>query len=163
MTARSEFLVTLRNVMCYHFECLLHCFKINSFIFNYFNRLFIVSTSIRLRDRACKVKLTVKKTADGCSYKENAAKHTHIIDARDKAAKERVKEALKKAKSTDKTTRELYAEALSGAPEEVVSRMPKAETIGKAIRTVRNGDYPKAPQTIAELVLPQILTNSGKF
>lgn len=107
--------------------------------------------------------MTVKKTAEGCSYKENDAKHTHIIDARDKMAKDLLKEALEKAKSTDKSTRELYAETLSGAPEEVVSRMPKADTFGKSVRTVRNGECPKAPQTMAELVLPKILTNSGKF
>lgn len=104
----------------------------------------------------------MKNTVGGCSYSENAAKHTHIIDSRDKAAKERVKETLEKAKTTDKTTRELYAEALAGAPEEVVVRMPKADTIGKGIRNVRNGDYPKAPKTLAELVLPPITTNSGK-
>lgn len=74
-----------------------------------------------------------------------------------------MKEALDKAKTTDKTARELYAEALAGASDEVVSRMPKSETIGKSIRTVRNGDYPTAPKTMAEFVLPQILTNSGKF
>lgn len=104
----------------------------------------------------------MKKTADGCSYNENRAVHTHTIDARDKMAKDRCNEALQKATATDKTTRELYAEAVGGGlPQEVVSRMPKADTFAKSVRTVRNGACPKAPQSMSELVLPEILTNSG--
>lgn len=121
------------------------------------------SNEKRLGTLACKAKLTAKKNADGSyTYKPNSVQHTHMIDARDKEVKNRLTKAMKSAKETNKTTRDLYAEALCGAPEEIVAQMPKANTFGKMVRNERKGDHPKAPKSLAELVLPEISTTTGE-
>lgn len=56
--------------------------------------------------------------------KANAAKHTHLIDARYIAVKKIMATAKVVAKESNKTTREIYSDSLAGVPAEVVSRMP---------------------------------------
>lgn len=81
---------------------------------------------------------------------------------REKEVKNRVENAKKVAKSSNKPTREIYAEALGGTSDDVVAQFPKATTFAKAIRNERKGDGPKAPKTLAELELPQITTLTGE-
>lgn len=70
----------------------------------------------------------------------------------------------KKAKTSDKTSRALYAEALSGTPDEVAGQMPKANAFGKSMRNQRKGNHPPAPKTLAELppfAVGDVLTTTG--
>lgn len=117
-----------------------------------------------MKERSCKAKLNVKKTNDGSTtYKENGVPHQHVIDVRDKLVKERLTKAKEAAKTTTKPTRELYSDALAGAPEEIIPHMPKPGAFNKMVQTVRKGDHPIAPKTLNDLVLPEILTKSGEF
>lgn len=107
--------------------------------------------------------MTAKKNGDDSyTYKTSKVEHSHMLDARDKAVKDRMQTARGMATTTAKSTRELYANALAGASEEVAGRMPKQNAFGKAVRLVRKGDHPKAPQNLSELVIPEILTTTGK-
>lgn len=111
----------------------------------------------------CKAKLTGKKNADGTyTYKQNAAKHTHIVDARDVEVKSRLEEAKKDAKGTKLPNRDLYAKSLAGASDEIVASVPKAESFAKTMRNQRKGDHPKAPKSLNELVLKDIVTTTGQ-
>lgn len=69
--------------------------------------------------------------------------------------------AKKAAKETNQTTRELYADAVAGASEDVIAQMPKAQSFGKSMRDQRKGSYPKAPKSIIELEMPHIKTLDG--
>lgn len=116
----------------------------------------------RRKEHACKAKLTKKLNEDGSfTFKPSKVEHTHINDVRDKMAKERVDEATKTAMETNTTTRELLAQSLSGAPTELLSQMPNANTFGKAIRNARQGIHLKAPKCLEDLVLENILTTTG--
>lgn len=75
-----------------------------------------------------------------------------------------MKESKKKAKTSDKTSRALYAEALSGTPNDVAGQMPKANTFGKIMRNQRKGNHPPAPKSLSELPpfgIGDILTTTG--
>lgn len=85
-----------------------------------------------------------------------------MIDVRDKVVQNRMGKAKEMARTTNKPPREIYAEALSGAPDEVVVRFPKASAFGRGIRNERKGDGPKAPKTLAELVLAPTTTTTGE-
>lgn len=106
--------------------------------------------------------MTCKKNEDGSeTFKVNAAEHQHINDVRDKLVKERVVEAKKAAKSTNKNPRLLFAESLSGAPTEILGQMPNANAFGKAMRNERKGNLPKAPKNLDEIVLTDVRTTTG--
>lgn len=112
------------------------------------------------KSQACKVTLTGKRNADGAySYKTNKAVHTHIVDVRDIEVKKRVEKAKTEASTSNKPSRKLYSEALEGANDELLARMPKQETFAKLMRAQRKGNNPTAPKNLTELVLPEI-TNS---
>lgn len=92
----------------------------------------------------------------------NGVEHTHTIDVRDRQVKERIKIAQRAAKETNKTTRELYADAVAGASEDVIAQMPKAQSFAKNMRDQRKGSYAKAPKSVTELQMPQIKTAEGE-
>lgn len=122
--------------------------------------------NFRRGESLCGVKLTGKRIKDGLyTYKQNAATHTHILDARDIEVKEVMRKAKEKAKNTDTSSRALYAESLSGTPDEVVGQMPKANAFGKSMRNKRKGNHPPAPKTLDELApldSANILTTTGE-
>lgn len=123
----------------------------------------MLSAFIRLKERNCKAKLTEKKTENGSTYKTNDVSHQHVIDVRDKLVKERLDKAKESAKMTTKPTRELYADALAGAEEEIIPHMPKSGAFNKMMQNIRKDDRPVSPKTLDELVLPEVFTKSGKF
>lgn len=114
---------------------------------------------------SCGVKLTAKKDENGgYTYKQNGASHTHILDPRDKEVNSIMNEAKKKAKTADKSSRALYAEALSGTPDEIAGQIPKANAFGKSMRNQRHANHPPAPKTLAELApfgIGDVLTTTG--
>lgn len=117
----------------------------------------------RLKDDACKAKLIGKKNkSGGFDYTEKHT-HTHLIDVRDKAVKVRVAKAMESAKSSAKSSREIYAESLNGAQAEVVANMSKANAITRAVRLQRKGDHPKNPKDLNELVLEDVRTTVGEY
>lgn len=121
------------------------------------------SFSIRRCAKACKSKLIGKKNQDGTyTYTVKGAAHSHIVDARDAIVKDRMKEAKKKAKVSNKPNREIFAESLNGLAEEVVAKMPKSNSFAKTMRNQREGtnNYPKSPKSLEELVLPPIRTTT---
>lgn len=112
---------------------------------------------------ACKTKLIGKKTENGTiEYKTKGAEHTHILDPRDVEIKNRMKAAKQSAEATKKTTREVYADALTGVPKEVIGQMPSTSTFSKTVRRQRKHNYPTAPTSLKELVLPEIITSDGE-
>lgn len=114
---------------------------------------------IRLKTKACKVKLTVKKKEDGSfDYKLNGAVHTHIVDPRDVEVKNRIKAAKNSAETSNKTTRELYSDGLAGMAEQAIGQMPTARAFSKTVRRQRKTNHPTAPKTLNDLVLPEIVT-----
>lgn len=99
------------------------------------------------------MKLTAKRNEDGTTYTytQNGASHTHTLDARDKEVKEIMQKSRQKAKDTDKSSRALYAESLSGTADEIAGQMPKVNAFAKGMRDQRKGNHPPAPKTLVEL------------
>lgn len=94
--------------------------------------------SIRRVKHSCKKKLIAKRNADGTySYKSKGVQHTHLIDIRDSQVKERMKEAKKKAKESNGSNREIYAESLRGLEEPAIAKMPKMTNFTKVMRNQR--------------------------
>lgn len=91
----------------------------------------------------------------------NGAEHQHINDVRDTMVKERLAEAKKAAKTSNKNPRLLRAESLAGAPTEILGQMPKANAFSKAIRHERKANLPKAPKNLDDLVLTDVRTTTG--
>lgn len=86
------------------------------------------------------------------------------MDARDALVKERIKEAKEKAKTTNKTSREIFAESLNGLGEEIVAKMPKAAALAKTMRNQRKevNNHPKSPKSLEQLILPEIRTTTNE-
>lgn len=66
--------------------------------------------------------------------------------------------AKEAAATTNKTTREIYADGLAGIQEEVVGQMPSSSAFSRNMRRQRKTNHPTAPTNLAELVLPEIFT-----
>lgn len=76
------------------------------------------------------------------------------------AIKEQRKKVKEAAKTTTKTTRELYSEFVANVPEEVIVQMPSVSAVGKMVRNQRKGNSPIAPSTLAELKLASVKTEA---
>lgn len=61
------------------------------------------------------------------------------------------------AKNTNKTTRDLFAQSLAGAPTEILGQMP----MRTAMRSERKVYLPKAPKNLVDLVLLEVRTTTG--
>lgn len=111
------------------------------------------------KDSACMVKLTGKRNPDDTyTYKKNTAIHTHIIDIRDAEAKARYDSAKRNATISNKSTRELYSDAVAGVAAEVLGEMQSQLAFSKSMRKQCKGTHPKSPMSLDDLILPTVKT-----
>lgn len=87
-----------------------------------------------------------------------------MIDVRDVEVKNRVSEAKKKAKQTDKSNREIIAEMCQNAPEEVLVQLPNNDNLSRRLRSQRlkENNLPKKPSTHDDIKLDDIKTHADE-